>query len=96
MKNNRLLHAIGQIDDAYVTEAVRRRTGKTLWLRVSSQLDARFDIICETLERCAGNQKAIVYVLYGKQRLAWQKGVDIQKAREQLVPIIGAENAVIK
>ena len=70
--------------------------GKTLWLRVSSQLDARFDIICETLERCAGNQKAIVYVLYGKQRLAWQKGVDIQKAREQLVPIIGAENAVIK
>lgn len=34
MKNNRLLHAIGRIDDTYVTEAVRRRTGKTLWLRV--------------------------------------------------------------
>ena len=34
MKNNRLLHAIGQIDDAYVTEAVRRKAGKTLWLRV--------------------------------------------------------------
>ena len=70
--------------------------GRTLWLRVSCQQDARFDIICDALNRCPGNQKAILYVLQGKQRLAWQKGVDIEAAHMELAPVIGGENAIIK
>lgn len=70
--------------------------GRTLWLRVSCQQDARFDIIVDALNRCPGNQKVILYVLQGKQRLAWQKGVDIEAAHMELAPIIGDENAIIK
>ncbi|MBR5537310.1 MAG: DNA polymerase III subunit alpha [Clostridia bacterium] len=70
--------------------------GKTLWIKVSCQQDERFRLICEELERFPGSQKAILYLVHTKQRLAWQKGADIRAVADALTPVIGGENIVIK
>ncbi len=70
--------------------------GRTLWLKVCSSCDARFELMQETLNACPGNQKVILYVLQDKQRLVWQKGADIQAVYAALEPVIGKENMAFR
>ncbi len=50
----------------------------------------------EALERFPGNQKVILYLVHTKQRLAWQKGADIQQVARALEPVIGTENLAVR
>lgn len=70
--------------------------GRTLWLKVSCPEDARFELMRETLDACPGSQKVILYLVQSKQRLAWQKGADIQAVFDRLEPIIGKENMAFR
>ncbi len=70
--------------------------GKTLWIKVSMTQDARFALILDALEACPGNQKAIVYAVYPKQRMGWQRGVDIGAACLLLESQIGKENLAVR
>ncbi len=70
--------------------------GRTLWLKISATNDARFRLMREALDACPGNQRVIVYVLLTKQRLAWQKGADIQAVYDRLMPLIGSENMAFR
>ena len=70
--------------------------GRTLWIKVSCQQDERFRLVCQELERCPGSQKVVLYLVHGKQRLAWQKGAHIEAVARALEPVIGKENIVIK
>ena len=70
--------------------------GRTLWIKVSCQQDERFCLVCQALERSPGSQKVVLYLVHGKQRLAWQKGAHIEAVARALEPVIGKENIVIK
>ena len=79
-----------------VTSAPPADDGRTLWLKISALEDARCEILREALDAHPGNQKVIVYVVSTKQRLAWQKGADIDAVAADLAPLIGSQNIAIR
>ena len=70
--------------------------GRILWIKISALEDARFQTIQEALDAHPGSQKVIVYVVSTKQRLAWQKGADIDAVSAHLTPLIGSQNIAIR
>lgn len=70
--------------------------GKTLWIKMQSMIDARMEPVQEAFRRYPGEDRAVIYVLDKKQRLAWKNGIDGEAALNALLPILGQQNLVLK
>ena len=71
-------------------------SGRTLWIKMSSLLDARMDPVQQALRAFPGKDRAVIYVLDQKQRMAWKTGVDGAAALQSLAPTLGGHNLVLK
>ena len=69
---------------------------KTLWVKMSSLDDARMEYVRTAFAAHPGRDRAVLYVLDKKQKLALQKGIAAQNALEELTPLLGSENLVLK
>ena len=71
-------------------------SGRTLWIKMSSLLDARMEPVQQALRAFPGKDRAVIYVLDQKKRMAWKTGVDGAAALQSLAPTLGGHNLVLK
>ena len=71
-------------------------SGKTLWIKMSSLLDARMEPVQQALRAFRGKDRAVIYVLDQKKRMVWKTGVDGAAALQSLAPTLGSHNLVLK
>ncbi len=69
---------------------------KTLWVKMSSLDDARMDYVRTAFGGHPGSDRAVLYVLDKKQKLVWQKGIAAHSVLDELIPLLGSENLVLK
>lgn len=63
---------------------------------MQSLIDARMEPVQEAFRRYPGTDRAVIYVLDKKQRLAWKNGIDGEAVLNALLPILGKQNLVLK
>ena len=71
-------------------------SGKELWIKLADLPDARTALTRDILAQHPGRDRAVVYLLHQRQKMAWQKGVDAPGAFDALLPAIGKENLALK
>ncbi len=89
-------NAVRRAAEPPVMPAPEAPSGKVLWIKLAQLADARTALTRDILAQHPGHDRAVVYLLHQRQKLAWQKGVDAPGAYEALLPAIGKENLALK
>ena len=70
--------------------------GKKLWVRMSMLEDARMEPVRQAFSRFPGKDRAILYLVSARQKVTWQRGIDALRVQQELLPLLGEANLVIK
>lgn len=68
----------------------------TIWIKMSSQMDARMEVVQRLLRHSHGIDRAIIYVVDEKKRLAWKNRVNADELMEELGSFLGKANLALR